>query len=193
MFIGRHIALFVIVTFAFSAMANAQQAAPPPSAEGAERPLRIIVLNLDQIRRDAVVVKNIRDQIAEFRKGFQAGIQKEEDALRSANQELAKKRTILSPEAFAKERRLFEQRVVGVQKLVQKRKRQLDQAQVDAMLQVEGHLNKVISDIAQGRRASIVLRRSQTILVARDIDITAEVLGRLNKELVQIPVKKPND
>ena len=58
---------------------------------------------------------------------------------------IVKKRAILSPEAFAKQRREFEQRVIGVQKLVQKRKRQLDQAQVDAMFKVEGQLNKIIT------------------------------------------------
>lgn len=191
MYIRRQFFCFFVLTALFSFGVQAQQTAAPE--QKAERPLRVIVLNLDEIRRNALVVKNIRDQIAEFRKGFQAGIQKEEDALRTANQELAKKRTILSPEAFAKERRQFEQRVVGVQKLVQKRKRQLDQAQVEAMFKVEEQLNKIISDIAQQRKASIVLRRNQTILVARDIDVTAEVLDRLNKELTQVAVKKPSD
>jgi len=191
LYIRRQFFCFFVLTALFSFGVQAQQTAAPE--QKAERPLRVIVLNLDEIRRNALVVKNIRDQIAEFRKGFQAGIQKEEDALRTANQELAKKRTILSPEAFAKERRQFEQRVVGVQKLVQKRKRQLDQAQVEAMFKVEEQLNKIISDIAQQRKASIVLRRNQTILVARDIDVTAEVLDRLNKELTQVAVKKPSD
>jgi len=192
LFIARRFVCFLVLTALVSFDAVAQQTATPAAKE-ADRPLRVIVLNLDEIRRKAGVVQNIRDQIAEFRKGFQAGIQKEEDALRTANQELAKKRTILSPEAFTKERRQFEQRVVAVQKLVQKRKRQLDQAQVDAMFKVEEQLNKIISDIAQKRKASIVLRRNQTILVARDIDVTAEVLDRLNKELTQVAVKKPSD
>ena len=61
------------------------------------------------------------------------------------------------------------------------------------MFKVEGQLNKIITDIAQQRRATIVLRRNQTILVARDLDVTADVLARLNKELVSVPVKKPSD
>ncbi len=190
---GQRLAFFLFTVFAFTGVATAQQAGTPAPAGADEPPLRVIVLNLDQIRREAAVVKNINEQIMEFRKGFQAGIQKEEDALRTANQELVKKRAILSPEAFAKQRRDFEQRVIGVQKLVQKRKRQLDQAQVDAMFKVEGQLNKIITDIAQQRRATIVLRRNQTILVARDLDVTADVLARLNKELVSVPVKKPSD
>ncbi|MBT6094154.1 MAG: OmpH family outer membrane protein [Rhodospirillaceae bacterium] len=150
-------------------------------------------MSIENIRRNSVAVKNIREQIAGYRKEFQAGIQKEESALRSANQELAKKRTILSPEAFAKERRQFEQRVIGVQKLVQKRKRQLDQAQVEAMVKVEERMNQIVANIAQSRNASLVLRRAQTVLVARGLDVTAEVLARLNKELVDVPVKKPSD
>jgi len=172
-----------------SPAASAQQPAPTNAGQS----LNIIVMSIEDIRRNAVAVQNIREQIAGFRKEFQTDIQKEESALRSANQELAKKRAILSPEAFAKERRDFEQRVIGVQKLVQKRKRQLDQAQVEAMLVVEKNMNQIVADIAQARSASLVLRRTQTVLVARNLDVTAEVLERLNKELVKVPVKKPSD
>lgn len=153
----------------------------------------ILILNLEEVRRSSAAVKTIRNQIINYRKGYQADIEKEEKALGSANQELVKKRTILSPEAFAKERRLFEQRVVAVQKLVQKRKQQLDKAKMKAMLKVEQHMNGIVSDIAKNRKASIVLRRSDIILAARELDITALVLKRLNKELTKVPVTKPSD
>ena len=154
---------------------------------------KILILNLEEVRRSSDAVKNIRNQIENFRKGYQADIEKEEKALRSANQELVKKRTILSPEAFAKERRLFEQRVVAVQKLVQKRKRQLDKAKMKAMREVEQHMNGIVSDIAKNLKASLVLRRSDIILAARELDITALVLKRLNKELTKVPVTRPSD
>lgn len=194
MIFAQRTALILFLTLAFAGVAAAQQQPQtPPAGAAGEIPIRIIVLNLEEIRRQSTAVKNISDQISEYYKSFEAGIQKEQEALRTASQELAKKRTILSPEAFAKERREYEQRVVTVQQLVQKRKSQLGQAQVDAMFKVEERLNKIVTDIAQKRHASIVLRRSQTILVARDIDVTGEVLARLNKELVQVPVKKPAD
>lgn len=167
----------------------AQQAQPAPSAPS----LPVMVLNLEQIRQKSLAVQDIRKQIGGFREGYQKGIEKEEKALRAANQELAKKRSILSPEAFAKERRQFEQRVVGVQKLVEKRKRQLDTARVTAMRVVEGKLNTIITNLAESRGALLVLRRSQTFMVARELDGTAEVLTQLNKELVKVPVKKPSD
>ena len=149
------------------------------------------ILDLDAIRRQSVAVNDIRTQINNYRKGFQADIQKEEDALRTANQELAKKRTILSPEAFAKERRQFEQKVVEVQKLVQRRKFDLDQAQAQAMVVVEKKLNGIIANVAQARGVSVVLRRNQTILVARSLDITEIVLKQLNDELKKVAVAQP--
>lgn len=169
--------------------------APPPAAaqqaQQQEPALKIAILDLDMIRREAAVVKSIRAQIDEFRKGFQADIQKEENALRSANQELAKKRTLLAPDAFAKERRQFEQKVIGVQKLVQKRKIELDRAQTKAMIEVEKKLNGIIAGIANKQGISVVMRRRQTILVARSLDITGEVLNRLNAELKTVTVAKP--
>lgn len=181
----------VLLTLLSGAPADAQSN-PKPGAEGSDAiPLKIAILDLDAIRRQSIAVIDIRDQITRYRKGFQADIQKEEDVLRSANQELAKKRTILSPEAFAKERRQFEQKVIGVQKLVQKSKLNLDRAQAKAMLALEKKLNAIISDIADKQGVSIVMQRRHTILVARNLDITNEVLTRLNAELKKVPVEKP--
>ena len=78
----------------------------------AEKPVKIAVLDLNAIRTKSIAIKSIRTQIEKYRKTFQKNIKKEEDALRVANQKLAKRRTLLSPDAFAKERRLFEKNVV---------------------------------------------------------------------------------
>ena len=80
-----------------------------------------------------------------------------------------------------------------MQKLVQKRKEQLNKAKIEAMLRVEQQMNGIVSDIAKKRQASLVLRRSDIVLAARNLDITSIVLKRLNKELIKVPVKKPTD
>lgn len=187
----RRLWLFAILAIFFTTNASAQQNVTGLAEKA--RQVGILVLNLEEIRRLSKAVKGIREQISSFRNAFQSDIEKEEKALRVANKELAKKRTILSLEAFAKERRQFEQRVLAVQKLVQKRKRQLDKSRVRAMRAVEKHMNGIVSDIATKRQALLVLRRTDTVLVARDLDITAVVLKRLNKELVKVSVEKPSD
>jgi outer membrane protein len=153
--------------------------------------LRIAILDLTSIRRDSLVVKNIRDQIVTFREVFRKNIQKEEVALKAANQDLAKKRNILTPEEFAKERRKFQQKVVALQRMVQQSKQALDQTRSIAMVEVEKMLNKIITKIALDRDINIILRRDVTILASRTLEITSDVLKELNSKLPKVKVKKP--
>ena len=159
----------------------------------AEKPLKIAVLDLNAIRTKSIAIKSIRTQIEKYRKTFQKNIKKEEDALRVANQKLAKRRTLLSPDAFAKERRLFEKNVVVVQKLARQHKLDLERSLNKAMLVVEKKMNSIMADVATKRGTSLVLRRQNTILADRSMDMTEEVLKRLNAELKMVSVKKPGN
>lgn len=153
--------------------------------------LKIAILDLASIRRNALVVQSVRKQLTAYQDGFRKSIQKEDVALKAANQALAKKRTLLSPEAFAQERRTFEQKVVQVQKLVQSSKIALDQVQAKAMVEVEKELNIIITKIAEARDISLILRRDVTILASRSFEITAAVLEQLDKQMPTVKVEKP--
>ena len=151
----------------------------------------IVVLDIGAIRRDAASVKSIRDQIVSFQGTLQGDIQKEQEALSAAQQNLAKKQTLLSPEAFAEERQKFEQRVVGVQQMVQNRRRNLEGSQGKAMLQVERALNEIVANMAAKNGYSVVLRRAQVVIVDTSLDITAAVLHELNAKLPTVAVEPP--
>lgn len=177
------VASFIVAASIFTALP-----APAAAQGGGEH---IAVLNLEAIRRDAASVKDIRKQIGQYRAAFQAEIQKEEKALRDANQELARRRSILSPDAFAKERQKFEQRVLNMQKQVQERRQQLEQVKSEAMKQVEDKLNAIVRDIAKKQGFSLVLSGVQAVVLDERLDITKEVLDRLNKSLPAVKVPKP--
>jgi len=181
------LALFLCLIFV-SHEVNAQTQNTAPTDE---KGIKIALLDLASIRRQSLVVKNIGEQIIAYRDGFRETIQKEEAALKAANQELAKKRTLLSPEAFNQERRGFEQKVLEVQQLVQKSKRALDEAQATAMVEVEKALNKIITKIAEERGLNLILRQDITILASRSLEITADVLKQLNEQLPKVKVQKP--
>jgi Skp family chaperone for outer membrane proteins len=183
-----YIFLSLILTLSFTGVTSHAQNKQPvaPSAN-----LNVAILDLTSIRRDSLVVNNIREQVEIFREGFSKSIQKEEVALKTANQDLAKKRNILSPEGFSKERRQFQQKVVALQRLVQQSKQALEQTRSTAMVEVEKMLNKIITKIALDRGINIILRRDVTILASRSLEITADVLKELNSKLPKVKVKKP--
>ena len=180
----------LIKSFALGIMAVAAGFTVPAIAQV---PLKVAVLDIKAIRMNSLAIKDIRAQIEKYRQGFQADIKKEEDALRIANQELAKKRTLLGPEAFANERRLFEQKVVGVQKLVSQRKIDLDGALTQAMLVVEKKMNVIMGNVATKRGASLVLRRQDTILADRSMDMTQEenTLNEMSSVVGSVGFPKP--
>lgn len=163
----------------------------PVAAQEQEAQLKIAIIDIDAIKRNAAVVKDIRSQIGTYRSAFQAEIQKEETELRNSNQVLARQRTILSPEAFAVERRKFEQRVVLVQRKVQQRKQELEKAQGTAMRTVLAALNEIITGIASERNLTLILRANQVILSAPSLNISKEVLERLDNMLPSLAIAEP--
>jgi outer membrane protein len=113
------------------APANAQQKPAETASPGA---VRMAVVDLARIANEGSLFKSVGQQLEEYRSSFQAMVQAEEEELRKADQELARKRAILSPEAFAAERRKFEERITELQKLGQERKQRLNAARANALL-----------------------------------------------------------
>ncbi len=165
----------------------------PPAASAQENStkLNVAVININAIRQNALAVRSIAEQIGKYRSAFQAEIKKEEEALRTANQELSRQRTLLSAEAFAEKRREFEQRVSEVQRKVQQRKVNLDKVQAESMGKVQGALNKIVSDIAKAKGYNLILRRDQAVLADASLDITGPVLTALNRDLANVVVAEP--
>jgi outer membrane protein len=187
-----------------ASQAHAQQAQPtqaPPAATektgkkekilALDIPFPIAALDVGVILRDATAVRDIQAQITKYGTKFEEEIEKERDAIRNANQELARQRTILSPDAFAEKRRQFEQRVVEVQQLVQQRQRELDKSRNDAMVQVNEAYIKIVGQVASNRKLAIILRKDQTVFTTKALDVTDEILALLNKQLPKVAVAEP--
>ena len=174
----------------------AQKAAPAKSSNEAkgqivEVQIPIGVLDVQSILREAKAVKGIRDQITSYGGKFEEEIEKERNDIRKANQELARQRTILAPDAFAEKRRKFEQRVVEVQKLVQNRQRALDKSRNEAMITVNKTYTGIVSKVANERNLALIIRKNQTAFSVKSLDITQEILNRLNKQLPSVKVVDP--
>lgn len=179
----------VFLGISIPAPAVAQEKDDPPTPTE----MQIAIIDLDTIRRESTAMQQIREQIKKFRSVFQEEIQKEEEELRAANQELARQRTILSPDAFAEERKKFEDRLSQVQRSVQKRKTELDKSQQEAMNEVQKTLNQVVANVAAEKSIALVLRRDQIVLSATSLEITEEVLRRLNERLPKVTVPEPGN
>ena len=144
------------------------------------------VIDYQRILRDAAAARSIRDQIEARRKAYQEEISKEEQRLHEIDKEFAKQRSVLSPEDFAEKRREFEQDVAGVQRKVQERRRELDRLSAAALNEVKEALIAIVTSIAEERGFNLVLPSSEVLFFARTLDLTEEVLAKLDARLPQV-------
>jgi outer membrane protein len=167
-------------------------AGPSPAARAQQLPTTIAaVIDYQRILKDAAAAKSIRQQIETQRKAYQDEINKEEQRLREADQSFAKQRSLLTPEALAEKRRDFEKEVVEVQRLVQERRRALDRASAVALNEVKKALVDIVTGIAEERGFNVVLAASEVLFFASEIDITEEVLAKLDGQLPEVAMPDP--
>ena len=161
--------------------------------EGSEEPvpLNVAILDVQNVFQNAAAVKSIQVAMRAYIEAYRTGTQREEEEIRAAQHELASKREVLSGEQYEAERRKLEQRLLEAQARVQERKRGLDETQQQGMNAVQLALNSIVTEIANEKGITLILRKDQTVLNATALEITDEVLNRLNARLPEIEIASP--
>jgi outer membrane protein len=174
------------VAAAALALSAAVGVLPAPAAEPPA--VRLAVVDLATIRRESTAAKSIAQQLEVYLADYQNDIEKEEGALRQAQEELDRKKVLLSAEAYAEERRLWETAVAEAQRRFLRRRQAMDQARAEAWARLSEAVDRVLRDLASERGLSVVLRRDHAMFVAPAVEMTAEVLRRIDLAVPTIPV-----
>lgn len=158
-------------------------------ATAQDRPPSIGIVDVQKILRDSQASRSLQPQIEKLRKNYQSSLRKREAELRKASQELQRQRAILSPQAFAKRRNAYEETARTAQVDFQRRKRQLDDVYGAAMRTIQKSMVVAAAKVAEERNFDIVLPKSLVLLADQKLDITGEVLRRIDKDLPSIKLE----
>jgi Skp family chaperone for outer membrane proteins len=115
----------------------------------------------------------------------------QESELQKTQDELEQQRTKLAPDAFNARMRDFQQHYDALDNRVQVTRQALQQSYNDAMTKVENTALQLIADIAAERKANLVVAKAAVLFEAQDLDITQEVIRRLDAKLPQIQLAPP--
>lgn len=178
-----------------AALALPARAADPvpavaPAGEKLATPV-IAVVDVQKIMQESEAAKGVQTMIESRRDEYQKEIAGLEEKLRSAEQELRKQQTVLSPDALANKRKGFEKQVADVQRTVQARKRALDAGLNEAMGAVQKAMLDIIADVSREKGANVVLARHQFVIIDTKLDVTDTVMQRLNARLPKVIVNIP--
>ncbi len=149
----------------------------------------IAILDMQQLLNESKAAESIRKQIESKRNQFQKQIEKDEEKLKNAEKELIKQREILSKESFLEKNKDFQTDVLKAQKEIGEKKYKLDKAYANAMAKLREEIVKLTAKIAAKEKYAVVLSRQNVVIVDKNMDITAKVMGELNKSVKKISVE----
>ena len=155
----------------------------------AEEANSIAVVDIQKIVAESSATKEINKQLEKKKNEFQSSINKQEEGLVKEDQELAKQKASLSPAAFEQKSKDFKNKVATVQRDVQKKRAQLENAYTDALSKVQKNVLEIIKGMASEKHFTLAVPASQTLYFEKNMDISEEVLEALNKKLPKVDVE----
>ena len=151
-------------------------------------PVNVAVVDVQLIMRQSEAAKDIRAQVEERRKAYEKDFQQREAEVREAEKALAQQQAILATEVFQARVREHQQNIAALQRDGQGIKRQLDQAFGRANGEVRQAMIEIVAEVAGEVDVGLVLFKNQIFLGDRKIDITNEIMARLNQQLPKVAV-----
>ncbi|MFA6279178.1 MAG: OmpH family outer membrane protein [Bdellovibrionales bacterium] len=148
----------------------------------------IAIVDVQRLLQAASSAKSVQQQLETQRSKFQTEIAAEEADLREAEQKLAKTGEAGKTEAYDEQEQKLQQRFLTVERQVQARRKALDQALTDSMNVVRKNLIDIVSQVSKEKGITLAIVKQQVIWNDSAIDITDEVLTRLDKVLPHVAV-----
>ena len=137
-------------------------------------------------KSDAAIA--IRKKVDSRRIKYKKEFSEIEKQLLKDQKTLSKKRAIITAEAFEKRARELEKKAREAQKRAQATNQLLKKTFDQAMNKVRRELLRIIAEVAEETGAGVVLFKSAIVIAVKKLEISKEVLKRLNKKLPMVEV-----
>lgn len=177
------IGLLAVVPPLWCSSASAQQKKPPTPV--------VAVVDMQLVSQSSEAAKSVRAQVQKAQGAYHQTVQGKNDDLRKLDQELQQQRSILSAEAFQQRQKDFEQKVAEAQRDLQDRQGKLEAAYNKAMQQVEATVAEIVGEIARESGYNMVLPKAAVLYATSEMDVTPDVIKRLNAKLPTVSFTIP--
>ena len=152
-------------------------------------PVSLAVVDFRGVLSKSEAARNIRLVVDEKRQELRKYFLEVENSLRDEQKDLSKKRSIVTAEAFEKRARKLKEKAQSAQKLAQTSNQKLKKSFDQAMDKVQKELLRTVAEVAEESGVCVVLFRSAIVIAVKKLDISKEVLKRLNKKLPDVKVR----
>ena len=179
----------VLIPFILLVMLVFQTSFVRAQASSELEPVSLAVIDFRGVLAKSEAARNIRSAVDEKRQELRKYFLEVENSLRDEQKNLSKKRSIVTAEAFEKRARKLKEKAQSAQKLAQTSNQKLKKSFDQAMDKVQKELLRIVAEVAEESGVGVVLFRSAIVIAVKKLDISKEVLKRLNKKLPDVKVR----
>ena len=175
-------------TFHVLALALGVAFAPQSPALAQTQPT-MAVIDVQKLMNESKAGVSLQTQLKATSEKFEEEIKKFDKELKDTEQMLVKERASLKPEEFTKKRDDFEQKLSDTRRQMQKKRGALTESFGEANATLQKKIVEIVGKIADEKKIDVVMSRQNVVIVDKKMDITAEVLEKLNAEMADVKVK----
>ena len=184
--------LNLILVFTFSAYSQENE---DNSEENTELPIvgesfPIAVVDMQYIVSKSSAAVKVREYLESMKENFGAEIKTEEESLKLMQEELGSQRSILPPDEFSLMENDFRKKVENLQKIVAERNKFLENILSQSIQIIQTEAIQIITTIGREKGLALALDTSSVVIAADTINISANVVERLNNNLPEVDMEK---
>jgi len=173
----------------------AQSATEPAPLSPSMEVQRIGLADLNGILRAADANVKVRELLDTQRQKFQDEFSLVEAELQQTERDLMSKRELLSADEYDRQIKAFQARVTQLQQDIQRKRQAIDNAYQKAQSDIRAEALSIITEIARDMNLDLVLNRDASLIFLPHLNISDEVLTRLNERTknarIKIQVQEP--
>jgi Skp family chaperone for outer membrane proteins len=148
----------------------------------------IAVVNVQQVLQESVAMQKVQEQVKVKRKSFQDEVVKKEESLRGEEKKLLEQRSLLAKEAFEEKAKELQTKVNDVNRTLQEKRIKYDTLYNQAVDEVQVAVNSIVGELAKEKNFKIALPKNAVLYSVSELDITKDVVTRLNTNLPKVKV-----
>jgi len=150
----------------------------------------IAVIDMQYIVAKSTAAVKVRDYLENMKAEFGKEIKSEEESLKQMQEELSSQRSILPPDEFTLLENDFRKKVENLQKIVAEKNQLLENILTQSVQNIQTEAINIITTIGKEKGLALALDTSSVVIAADSINISANVIERLNTNLPEVDMNK---
>ena len=148
----------------------------------------IAIVDLNLILSDSKAAKNATKQFEEIQKSTEDKIIASDKKMLDDRNKLIEQQSVIAPEAFELKAKDYEKKLQEYQADKQNKLRKLEGVLQKARNEILENVKPILEDLSKELGVTVILEKNSVLLSANNMDITNDVIKKLNKELPKIKV-----